>query len=99
MIERREIFSMPFYKKEAFTGSDAGLRFWIGKTDVEDPDTQETKTVLRAILWPEPFALAHTADEKKVMKDFSFDTEGLDMVYDWIINDGRRFVLHEEENE
>ena len=34
MIERIDLFHLPFYKKEAFTGSDRGVRFWIGKEEV-----------------------------------------------------------------
>lgn len=34
MIERIDLFHLPFYKKEAFTGSDRGIRFWIGKTEL-----------------------------------------------------------------
>lgn len=93
MITRNEIFSMPFYKKEAFTGSDRGLRFWIGKTEVPKPDSEEKDVVLRCIVWPEPFALKHTPDEQKVTKDFPFSTEGLDAVYQWIIGDGRKEIL------
>ena len=31
MMDRIDLFHLPFYKKEAFTGSDRGIRFWIGK--------------------------------------------------------------------
>jgi hypothetical protein len=92
MIDRIDLFHLPFYKKEAFTGSDRGLRFWIGKTEVPMEDADEegaAKTVLRAILWPEPFALKHTDDEQKKMKDFPFSEEGLDEVYAWILGEGR----------
>lgn len=94
MIDRIDLFHLPFYKKEAFTGSDRGLRFWIGKTEVPREDSEEEKdTVLRVILWPEPFALKHTADEKKVSRDFSFSEEGLDQIYDWILGEGRALII------
>ena len=86
MLERNDLFHLPFYKKEAFTGSDRGLRFWIGKVE------EEEKTLLQAIVWPEPFALAHTEDEKKVKKEFPFSEEGLDLVYTWIIGEGRQLI-------
>lgn len=94
MVERMDLFHLPFYKKEAFTGSDRGLRFWIGKTEVpcEDPE-EETKTVLRTILWPEPFALKHTEDDKKIQRDFPFSEEGLDQAYEWIMGEGRTYVI------
>lgn len=94
MIDRIDLFHLPFYKKEAFTGSDRGLRFWIGKAEVPREDSEEEKdTVLRVILWPEPFALKHTADEKKVSRDFPFSEEGLDQTYDWILGEGRALII------
>lgn len=94
MIERADLFHIPFYKKEAFTGSDRGIRFWIGKTEVAKADSEEeTDTVLRAIVWPEPFALKHTADEKKIEKDFEFSEDGLQDIYAWITGEGREEVL------
>ena len=97
MIERIDLFHLPFYKKEAFTGSDRGLRFWIGKTELpSEKEDEEGETVLRAILWPEPFALKHTEDEKKTTKDFPFSEEGLDQVYEWILGDGRGQIIEKE---
>lgn len=94
MIDRIDLFHLPFYKKEAFTGSDKGVRFWIGKTDVPRADSEEEKdTVLRCIMWPEPFALKFTDDAKKIHRDFPFSEEGLDMVYDWILGEGREEIL------
>ena len=43
MIDRIDLFHLPFYKKEAFTGSDRGLRFWIGKTDTREEGAEEEK--------------------------------------------------------
>ena len=67
MIERIDLFHLPFYKKEAFTGSDRGLRFWIGKTELpQEEGADQSDTVLRNIVWPEPFALKAAADELKM---------------------------------
>lgn len=93
MIERIDLFHLPFYKKEAFTGSDRGIRFWIGKTEIQRENPEEKDTALRAIVWPEPFALKHTADEKKIHKDFPFSEEGLDQAYEWILGEGRERVI------
>lgn len=93
MVERIDIFHLPFYKKEAFTGSDRGVRFWIGKAEVPKEGSEDEKdTMLRTILWPEPFALKHTADDKKIKKDFPFSEEGLDMAYEWIMGEGREEI-------
>ncbi len=97
MIERIDLFHLPFYKKEAFTGSDRGLRFWIGKTELpSEKEDEEGETVLRAILWPEPFALKHTEDDKKITKDFPFSEEGLDQIYEWVLGEGREQIIKKE---
>ena len=42
MMDRIDLFHLPFYKKEAFTGSDRGIRFWIGKVTVgEEEEAQD----------------------------------------------------------
>ena len=38
MMDRIDLFHLPFYKKEAFTGSDRGIRFWIGKVTVGEEE-------------------------------------------------------------
>lgn len=43
MIQRIDLFHLPFYKKEAFTGSDRGLRFWIGRTELAADGDEEKK--------------------------------------------------------
>lgn len=91
MIERVDLFHLPFYKKEAFTGSDRGVRFWIGKKEIP-----EEKTVLQVIVWPEPYALKHTADEEKTDIEFPFSEEGLDLAYQWILGEGRALVLEKQ---
>lgn len=94
MVERIDLFHLPFYKKEAFTGSDRGIRFWIGKAEVPvEADGEEKKTILKVIVWPEPFALKHTEEDKKIECEFPFSEEGLDMAYEWILGEGRMKVL------
>ncbi len=88
-MERVDLFHLPFYKKESFTGSDRGVRFWIGKKEADDG----AEAVLQVIMWPEPYALKHTADEKKTEKSFPFSEEGLDLAYEWILGDGRHSVM------
>ncbi|MDO4262468.1 MAG: GNAT family acetyltransferase [Eubacteriales bacterium] len=90
MIERIDLFHLPFYKKEAFTGSDRGLRFWIGKA--KDGEGEDAPDMLRAIVWPEPFALKHTPEEQQVSRSFEFSESGLDEIYDWIMGEGRESI-------
>ena len=62
MMDRIDLFHLPFYKKEAFTGSDRGIRFWIGKVTVGEEE--EAQDYLRVTVWPEPYAWKHTPDEQ-----------------------------------
>jgi hypothetical protein len=97
MIERIDLFHLPFYKKEAFTGSDRGLRFWIGKTELpQEEGADQSDTVLRTIVWPEPFALKAAADELKISRDFAFSEEGLDEAFAWIMGEGRDLILQKD---
>ena len=57
-MDRIDLFHLPFYKKEAFTGSDRGIRFWIGKVTVGEEE--EAQDYLRVTVWPEPYAWKHT---------------------------------------
>lgn len=93
MIQRIDLFHLPFYQKEAFTGSDRGLRFWIGRTELAaDGDEEKKEMVLRVTLWPEPFARDKTPKEQKINRDFPFSEEGLDEAYRWILGEGRECV-------
>lgn len=95
MVERMDLFHLPFYKKEAFTGSDRGVRFWIGKTQIPWAGEEDAEdTVLRTIVWPEPFALQATPEEQKREKSFPFSEEGLDEAYAWIMGEGRECILN-----
>ena len=93
MIKRPELLALEFYKSRPFKGSDKGIRYMIQKDTVpverdsenqdEDGET-ETKTVLTAFIWPEPFCFEVTSDEKKGSKQFDFSEEGLCEAIDWL---------------
>ena len=42
------------------------------------------ETVIRAVIWPEPFNFEVTPEEKKHSRDFSFDVDGLWAAVDWL---------------
>ena len=44
----------------------------------------EMETVIRAVIWPEPFNFEVTPEEKKHSRDFSFDVNGLWAAVDWL---------------
>ena len=49
MIQRKDLFSIPFYNKTQYTGSNLGMRYRIEK-HVEDDST-----TLLATWWPGPY--------------------------------------------
>lgn len=88
-IELHGDISIPFLKKSRFTGSFKGMRYVLIKHENElEPATEETpaktETVIRAIIWPEPFNFEVTPDEKKHHRDFPFTTDGIWEAVDWL---------------
>ena len=88
-IELHGDISIPFLKKSRFTGSFKGMRYVLVKHENElEPATEETQakteTVIRAIIWPEPFNFEVTPDEKKHHRDFPFTTDGIWEAVDWL---------------
>ena len=96
MIDLHGDISIPFLKKSRFTGSYLGMRYQLMKA--ERPKNQmppengeeacgeetEMETVIRAVIWPEPFNFEVTPEEKKHSRDFSFDVNGLWAAVDWL---------------
>lgn len=82
MINRPELLAFEFYKLRPFKGSDKGIRYMIQKETIgEEP---ETRTVLKAYIWPEPFCFEVTPDEEKGSEQFDFSEEGLCAAIDWL---------------
>lgn len=87
MIKRPELLALEFYKSRPFKGSDKGIRYMIQKDTVpveSEDEGKETKTVLTAFIWPEPFCFEVTPDEEKGSKQFEFSEEGLCEAIDWL---------------
>lgn len=87
MIERKNLFSIPFYKKTFFNGTDKGMHFKIERkeetlTDENGEEKKETK--FKVTVWPGPYCFDKTKDDVKYSKDFVFSTEGLDEICDWL---------------
>lgn len=81
MIQRNSLFSIPFYKKSAFTGSEQGMRFRI---ECVKPTDEEGEPVLKATYWPGPLAYTSTPEEQKKSDTFPFTEEGIGMACDWL---------------
>ena len=74
MIEIKAIMSLPFLKKERFTGSCHGMQYRLEKTGDE----------IKATVFPGPQCFELTADETKESATFPFDGEGLDAAIAWL---------------
>ncbi len=78
MIERKNLFSIPFYDKTSYNGSYCGMRFRIEK------HTQEDETVLLATYWPGPYCFSATDPELMSRQTFPYSPEGIDAVCEWL---------------
>lgn len=78
MLNRKDILSLEFYKKEPFHGSIDGIRYRIEKKEEED------KKSLLCTTWPEPYGFEATDDSLKEYYTTSFDDEGLESIVDYI---------------
>lgn len=74
MIDLTGMVSIPYLKKSRFTGSYQGMRYLLEKRD----------EALAAVIWPEPYNFATTADDKKHENSFSFDPEGIRQAVVWL---------------
>jgi hypothetical protein len=78
MIERKDILSLEFLKKEVYTGSYQGMRYRLSKKQNEEI------TLLQVINWPEPYNYFHAEEESKESETFSFTEEGICQAIDWL---------------
>lgn len=78
MIERKDVMPVNFLKKEAFTGSDTGMRYRMEQLKKEE------MVLLLVTAWPEPYCFDATPEEEKVRAEFSFDEEGIMAGVEWL---------------
>ena len=74
MIERKDILSIPYLKKSAFTGSYEGLRFRFAAV--------KRKTEIKA--WEAPYSYDATPEEKMKSMDMEFSEKGIQQGIDWL---------------
>lgn len=79
MIDLSGMISIPLLKKEVFCGSERGMRFRLAKVSSEEKGEE-----LEAVIWPEPFNYATTAEEKKERKQFPFTKDGIEQAVAWM---------------
>ena len=75
MIDKEHFHILNFVKKEEYSGSMDGMRYMIKK---------EGKDQIKVTIWPEPFCLAATPDEKKTVEFFTLDEDGISDIADWL---------------
>lgn len=78
MIERKDVMSVNFLKKEKFHGSFCGMRYRMEKTEKEEA------AVLTVTAWPEPYGYDATPEEAKKRVEFSFDEAGILQGVAWL---------------
>lgn len=78
MIERRDLFSIPFYDKTHYSGSFRGMRFRIEK------QKQEEQVSLLVTYWPGPYCFTATDPDLMTRRTFPYSAEGLDQACDWL---------------
>lgn len=78
MIQRNDLFSIPFYNKTYFSGSYQGMRYRIEKI------TSEEETFLQAAYWPGPYGYTATEDNKKKTNTFEYSEAGISLACDWL---------------
>lgn len=78
MIQRNDLLTFNYYKKEKFTGSNQGMRYLIQK------DKEWEEDVLLAVTWPGPYNYAATPEEMKTKRAFPFREESLEEIAEYL---------------
>lgn len=87
MLDYRDLLSIPFYKKSAYTGSLDGTRYRIEKVSRGEGDGQTD--YLQLSIWNGPFAYDKTAPDTISHKLFDFSKNGLIDIADYLNNMNR----------
>lgn len=76
-----------FHNGNPYSGSEKGMRYLVmpGKRpDPGDPAGKKKVEYLTATVWPEPWSLEHTAEEKRLSREFEGSQQGLDEAAAWL---------------
>ncbi len=93
MNSRKSLYDIAeFYRKKAIlNASYEGMRYRVQrKTWTED---EQECNCLVATIWPEPFCYEKTPEEKREAREFPYEEESLDLIYDWLC---QRYVQDQE---
>ena len=76
-----------FHCGNPYSGAQGGMRYLVAPAKKADPADETGKRkieYLTATIWPGPWSLEHTADEKQEMAEFPGNQEGLDAAVAWL---------------
>ena len=71
MIQRKDLLTFQFYKKEKFTGSFRGMRYLIQKESSDETD------LFAVYVWFGLYSFSATPETEKTKKTFPFAEESL----------------------
>lgn len=83
-IEKKDLMPLSFLKKERYTASFQGMRYFMEKKK------EEGATQLLVATWPEPFAFSHTKEEEKRYRSFPFTAEGIEEARVYLMEEWER---------
>ncbi|WP_455193159.1 hypothetical protein [Gemmiger sp.] len=76
-----------FHNGNPYSGAEGGMRYVITPVKVPDPSDESGKKkreALYAEVWPGPWSIEHTAEEKIETHLFDGDQAGLDKAVAWL---------------
>lgn len=76
-----------FKNGNAFSGAEGGMRYLIApakRPDPADATGEKTQGCLTVTIWPGPWSLEHTAEEKCETSTFDGNQQGLDAAAAWL---------------
>lgn len=84
-------FALPiyhwFHNGNPYSGAEGGMRFLVmpgKKPDPADESGKKKVEYLTVTVWPGPWSLEHTAEEKLQTREFAGSQDGLDAAKAWL---------------
>ena len=75
-----------FHNGNSYSGAEGGMRYVIvpgKKPDPADESGKKNVEYLTAYIWPGPWSIEHTAEEKIQSREFEGNQQGLDAAVAW----------------
>ncbi|MDE7199598.1 MAG: hypothetical protein K2O15_12050 [Lachnospiraceae bacterium] len=78
MLDKETFHPLNYIKKEEYSGSMDGMRYMLKAVKSGEED------VIRVTVWPEPFGICRTPEEKQTVTEVPLTKEGVEQAADWI---------------